>query len=117
MDEPLGPDTPSSPYSLANLLLGLGLGALIGAAAAVLLAPQSGSDTRQDLMELTDRVKQRTEEMVTELKNNLDELSAKSRDLVDSTRERVEAAIEAGKEAAEVKRHELEAQVHPEEPV
>lgn len=116
MDEPF--DTPDSQrHSAANLLLGIGLGALIGVAIAILFAPQSGSETRNDLSDLSNRVKDRADEMINELKQNLDELNAKSRDLVDATRNRVEAAIEAGKEAAEEKRHELEAQVQGEEAV
>jgi gas vesicle protein len=115
MDEPFDSSSDSIGHSLASLLLGFGVGALIGAAAAILLAPQSGVETRQDLTELTSKVKERADEMISELKQNLDELSAKSRELVDSTRERVEAAIQAGKEAAQEKKSELQAQVNPEE--
>lgn len=101
---------------MGSLLLGVGLGALIGVSAAILLAPQSGTDTRQDINDMAGRVKDRADDMINELKQNLDELNAKSRELVDAARERVDAAIQAGKEAAEEKRNELEAQVHPETP-
>ena len=117
MDEPF--ETPQScpPHSIGSLMLGLGLGALVGVAVAILFAPQSGTDTRQDLTDLSGKVKDRADEMIGELRQNLDELNAKSRELVDAARERVEAAVQAGREAADEKRHELEAQVHGEEAV
>jgi gas vesicle protein len=117
MDEPLDNSPEINGHSVASILLGVGVGALIGVAAAILFAPQSGSETRQDLGELPAKVKERTDEMIAELKQNLDDLSAKSRELVDSTRARVDAAIQAGKEAAQEKKQELESQVHstPEE--
>jgi gas vesicle protein len=116
MDEPF--ETPDGPaHSASSLLFGIGLGALLGVAAAILLAPQSGSDTRQDLSDLSGKVKDRADEMINELKQNLDELNQKSRELVDTAKDRVEAALQAGREAADEKRQELEAQVHGEEAV
>jgi gas vesicle protein len=50
------------------LLAGIGLGALIGAAAGVLLAPKAGSDTREDLAEKFKELKDKTEGWIQEQK-------------------------------------------------
>ncbi len=103
-------------HSLASLLLGIGVGALVGVVAAMLLTPQSGQETREDLEDISHKVRDRADEMVQELKQNLDELAAKSRELVDSTRDRLDTAMQAGKEAAGERRDELESRLQAEDP-
>lgn len=75
-------------HPVTTLCIGIGVGALLG----VLFAPKAGEDTRVDLLE-----------GVTE---GLDEVSARTasiargaRRIVNQTREQVEDAIKAGKEA------------------
>lgn len=92
----------------AVLLLGLGAGILLGATLAMLFAPQSGRDTREDLGEWAGRARTRTEESLQHLKQSLEELANRFRSFAEATRTRLEEAIEAGKQAAEQKRQELE---------
>jgi gas vesicle protein len=50
------------------VLAGVGLGAIIGAAAGLLFAPKSGSEMRDDLAEKFKELKGKTEEWISEQK-------------------------------------------------
>jgi len=54
--------------SLLYLLAGVGLGAIIGAAAGLLLAPKAGTETREELAEKLKELKGKTEEWIAEQK-------------------------------------------------
>lgn len=62
----LGLSNHNDDNSLIYLLAGVGLGAIIGAAAGLLFAPKSGSDTRDDLTDKYKELKGKTEEWVSE---------------------------------------------------
>ncbi len=90
-----------------NFLAGMGLGALIGAAAALLLAPKSGSETRQDLASATEDFKTKASKAVNELSQSSEELVKKSKDLLESTKEKVQQAVDAGKQAMTSKQEQI----------
>lgn len=52
--------------ALIYMLAGVGLGAIIGAAAGLLFAPKAGSELRGDLSEKFSELKGKTEEWVAE---------------------------------------------------
>jgi gas vesicle protein len=54
--------------SMLYLLAGVGLGALIGAAAGMLFAPKAGTETREELNEKFNELKHKTEEWINEQK-------------------------------------------------
>jgi len=54
--------------ALLFLLAGVGIGAIIGAAAGVLLAPKAGNETRDELNEKFKELKSKTEEWIAEQK-------------------------------------------------
>lgn len=54
---------------MVYFLAGVGVGALIGAAAGLLLAPKPGSETREDLGHKIDELKHRVGDWVREKKN------------------------------------------------
>ena len=97
-------------------------GAVVGAAAALLLAPKSGRETQQDLRDGARRFREEAGERLTEVRGSVEEGYHKARvgvgDRVevarDSVRERrrqAEEALKAGKEAATRARSDLEKRV------
>jgi len=52
--------------ALLYLLAGVGIGALIGAAAGMLFAPKAGSETRDELVEKVKELKAKTEQWIAE---------------------------------------------------
>jgi gas vesicle protein len=67
---------------LIYMLAGVGLGAIIGAAAGVLFAPKAGTDLREDLSDRFKELKGKTEEWVSEqrakraVEQSIDEVGA-----------------------------------------
>ena len=82
-----------------NFLAGLGVGALVGAIAALLLAPQSGKDTREDIKAAADDLRAKADKVISDLPVSSDELVKKSKEILESTKSKVQQAIETGKQA------------------
>ena len=91
----------------AEFLAGLIIGGVIGAAAALLLAPQPGEETRADLRERGIELKERMIELSEEARRRAEDLQAEGRATVETQKARVEEAIEEGKKAASKKKKEL----------
>ena len=100
--------------NVAPALAGLVIGGLAGAGAALLLAPQSGKETRaqiqQKTVELRDRttetvedavaqVKSKTHEITAGVRGKAEELQHQGQELIAEQLDRVSAAAEAGKAA------------------
>jgi gas vesicle protein len=105
-----------------EFLAGFVIGGLVGAAVALILAPQSGEETRAQLrergIELKDRAgemaveaRKRAEELSEEARKEAEELSTETRkrveEIIADARVRIEEAIEEGKKAATKKKEEL----------
>jgi gas vesicle protein len=88
---------------IGNFLLGLGIGALIGGATALLLAPKVGSETREDIKHATEDFKQKATKVAQDLTDSGEELIKKSREMLEVTKEKVQDAIDAGKKAVALK--------------
>ena len=101
---------------------GFVIGGLVGAAVALILAPQSGEETRAQIKErgielktrageLAVEARQRAEELSEEARKKAEELSVETRkkveEIVADARVRIEEAIEEGKKAAVKKKEEL----------
>ena len=99
-----------------NVLAGILLGAVAGAAAMLLLAPQSGSATRKQILdkgiELRDRTTGMVDEAVGQLRSGTSTLVADGRKKAEAIKEqgqelladqldRVSAAAQAGKKAVQ----------------
>lgn len=61
-------DNNNDSNSMLYLLAGVGLGAIIGAAAGLLFAPKAGTETRDELNEKFGELKSKTEEWINEQK-------------------------------------------------
>ncbi len=96
---------------LGSFLSGFIIGGLVGAAVALLLAPQSGEETRTLLkekgIELKERAEDtaeearvRAEQVTADARTRAEELRRRGQELYDEQKGRIGKAIEAGKEAA-----------------
>ncbi len=94
-------------------------GALLGAAAALLLAPKSGAETQEELKERARRLRDRAEEKAGELQGTLEDAFSQGRRQVEEKygvakgkvsegRARAEQAVDAGRKAARAARGEME---------
>jgi len=88
-----------------EFMAGFLVGALAGAAAALLLAPQSGEETRTIIKEKGIELGHRAEDLGVEARRKAEDLQFQAKDKADSLQTKVKQAVEEGKSAA-AKRHE-----------
>ncbi|MCE5195442.1 MAG: YtxH domain-containing protein [Nitrospiraceae bacterium] len=79
-----------SGYGAGSVFLSFLLGGIVGAGAALLLAPQSGRETRQKIREFADEIKDKVGDSVE-----------KGKDFFEERKTVLSAAIEAGQKAYE----------------
>jgi gas vesicle protein len=82
-------DQDRSNESVLSLLAGIGLGALVGAMAALLLAPHSGAETRSQIRGTADDV-------VGKLRESVDDLRAKVDEVISNTKQALSRRGESG---------------------
>ena len=75
------------------------LGGLLGAAAALLVAPKTGRETRELLAERGGGVAKRAQAIATDAQGRAGEWLDKSRELFEEQTQRLMTAFEAGKDA------------------
>ena len=85
--------------TLLNLLAGIGLGAIVGAAVALVLAPKPGAEIRDDIRGTLDDLKAKAEKVAGDLATKGEEIVTRGRSVVDSTKSRITEAVSAGREA------------------
>ncbi len=90
-----------------SFVVGFLLGGLVGAAAALLLSPRSGEETRGTLRETGIELRVRAEEVATKAKEEADDLLIRGKTIFDVQKERVKEAVEEGRDAAAQKSAEL----------
>ena len=90
-----------------GFIAGFLLGSLVGAAAALLLTPRSGDETRGSLKEKGIELKIKAEEVAAKAREEADDLLVRGKTIFEEQRERVKEAVEEGKEAAIQKKAEL----------
>ena len=94
-------------FGSGSMLLSFLLGGVVGAGLALLLAPQSGEETRRQIKELADDVKDKTTGYLNEAKGTVSSYVDKGKDFYDEKKSLVASAIEAGKEAFEKEKEKL----------
>ena len=75
------------------------LGAVAGAAAALVLTPRSGKETREILAERADELARTAQRLAHEAKGQTSEILDRSRDVLEQQAQRLKGAFEAGREA------------------
>ena len=84
------------------------LGALVGAGLALLLAPQSGEETQEEIKKQARRFRVQAEERVRAAQEELESRLDQARAGVQSRVEGVRGAVESGRQAAREARADLE---------
>ncbi len=91
----------------AGFVSGFLLGGLVGAAAALLLTPRSGEETRDTLMDRGIVLKDKAEEVAAKAREEADELLSLGKTMLEDQKARIREAVEEGREAAAEKKSEL----------
>lgn len=94
-------------YSAGSMFLSFLLGGVVGAALALLLAPESGRETRHKIKELTDDVRGKVRDYAGDVKGKVASTIDKSRELYEEKKSTISKAVEAGKEAYEKEKERL----------
>ena len=90
-----------------ELLGGLAIGALGGFMVGLMVAPMAGSDTRTALGTSATDVRDRTNDLLENLRGNTEQLLNSTRAAIEEKMALLNDAVEAGRRAAEYKRAEL----------
>jgi gas vesicle protein len=85
--------------STGSIILAFFIGGLVGAGVALLLAPQSGKETRQKIKGLTDEAKEKATKYAEEVKSKVTSAVGKGKELVEEKKSLITTAVEAGKGA------------------
>jgi gas vesicle protein len=72
-----------SDCSTGSIILAFFIGGLVGAGVALLLAPQSGKETRQKIKELADDAKEKATKYAEEVKSKVTSAVGKGKELVE----------------------------------
>jgi gas vesicle protein len=97
-----------------DFFAGFVVGALVGAAAALLLAPQSGEETRGLIRDKGIELKEQADELSAEARKRAEQVQMQAREKAIELQSQVKQAVEEGKTAATKKKEELLAQLEGE---
>ena len=106
-------DNMAKTKSVGSILAGFVIGGLIGAAAALLMAPQSGERTRALLREKRDEMKEKAMDAMKETRHRTEEALADTRaraegsiqQAVNNAKDRTESVIKKGQKEVEKRAH------------
>lgn len=82
-----------------NIILAFTLGALVGAAAAVLFAPAAGSETRKRIKDFTGDMLGKAGDLAGDVRDKVTGGIQKGKEAISDRKNMLKSAIEAGKEA------------------
>jgi len=94
-------------YSSGSLFLSFLLGGVVGAGLALLLAPQSGLETREKIKEMADEMKDKTTGYIDDAKKKATSFVDEGKGFYEGKKSLVKSAVEAGKEAYEKEKERL----------
>jgi gas vesicle protein len=93
-----------------SVLFAFFLGGIVGAGLALLLAPQSGMETRRRITDFADDMKGRAEDYVHQARDSVDTNVRKGKGYISEKKTAISTAIEAGKEAYDKEKERYEQQ-------
>ena len=94
-------------FGAGSLILSFFAGGLVGAGVALLVAPKSGKETREQLKEMADEFKGKAEGYIEEMKEQVSTVVEKGKDILEEQKSLLVSAVEAGKEAFEKEKEKL----------
>ncbi|RJQ40898.1 MAG: YtxH domain-containing protein [Nitrospiraceae bacterium] len=94
-------------HSAGTVFLSFIFGGIVGAGLAMLLAPQSGSDTRKRIKEFADDMREKAEDYVEHIKKGVTSTVDEGKGFYDEKKSAITAAVEAGKKAYEKEKDRL----------
>jgi gas vesicle protein len=94
-------------YSSGSMFLSFLLGGVVGAGLALLLAPQSGPETREKIRGFADDVKNKTTHYIDDTKEKVSSYADKGKDYFEEKKTLVKSAVEAGREAYDKEKEKL----------
>lgn len=92
-------------FSAGSVLLSFLLGGMVGAGVALLMAPQSGAETRRKIREMTDEAKEKATDYVSHAREMVSSTVEKGKGIYEERKSAITAALEAGKDAYEKEVH------------
>lgn len=98
-------------FPWGSLAAGAVIGVLVGGGLALLFAPKAGRETRTDINVAMDDLKIRAEQVLDDLQGSAADLSVRSRQIIEQTRENIVRSVEAGKDAYSDKKQEMTSQL------
>jgi gas vesicle protein len=94
-------------YSSGSLFLSFLLGGVVGAGLALLLAPQSGKETREKIRDVADDIKEKTTGYIDDAKKKAMSFVDEGKEFYEGKKSLVKSAVDAGKEAYEKEKERL----------
>jgi gas vesicle protein len=92
-------------FSAGSVLLSFLLGGMVGAGIALLMAPQSGAETRRKIRKMADETKEKAADYISHAKEMVSSTIEKGKSIYEEKKSAITAAMEAGKEAYEKEVH------------
>jgi gas vesicle protein len=100
----------------ADFLAGFILGGLVGAAAALLLTPQSGQETRAFIRDRGTELQERSVEMTAQTRKRAQDLQSRAGGSASEWQNRMKRAVAEGRTAGEQRKSDLLTGLDAEEP-
>ncbi|MDO8747374.1 MAG: YtxH domain-containing protein [Thermodesulfovibrionales bacterium] len=94
-------------HSVGTVFLSFLFGGIVGAGLAMLLAPQSGSETRKRIKEFADDMREKAEDYVEDIKKGVTSTVEEGKDFYEEKKSAITTAVEAGKKAYEKEKERL----------
>jgi len=94
-------------FSAGSMFFSFILGGVAGAAVALLLAPESGRETRTRIRDLAGDVREKATDYVEGVKDKMTSTVEKGRGYIEEKKSVLAKAVEAGKEAYEKEKDKL----------
>jgi gas vesicle protein len=92
---------------LGSFLAGFVIGGLIGAGVALLMAPQSGEETRAIIKDKSIELRDRAAETAEEAQKRAGELQARGKQIYEEQVQRVQSVVDSGKKAVKKSEEEV----------